>query len=106
MTVQGLQGEVLGGDVLCEVEVIKRRMVCMRVWGGVEARSCGIVCDSMDCCGGGGAAENVAAVAGGSLFALERELVVTECGFPRLPGLVGRGKAVPVRALLGEADGR
>ena len=80
-------------------------MVCMHVGGGVEARSCGIVGDPMDRCGRGVAAENVAAVSGGSLLALERELVCAECGFPRRPGLVGPGKAVLVGALLGEATG-
>ena len=66
----------------------------------MEAWSCVIVGDPMDRCGGGGAAEDVAAMAGGLLFALERELMVTECGFPGFPGLVGRGKALAVLGVI------
>ena len=35
---------------------------------------------------------------------LERELVSAESGFPCCPRLVGAWEAVPVGALLGEAD--
>ena len=66
---------------------------------------CGGVCDAVERCGGGGAAENVAPISGGPLLTLERELVSTESGFPCRPGLVCAWEAVPVGALFWETAG-
>ena len=72
----------------------------------MNSGSCGGVCDAMECCGGGGAAKNVAPLSGGPLLTLERELVGTESGFPSRPGLVCAWETIPVRALFWKtADG-
>ena len=76
-----------------------------RVRRGVNAGLCGVVCDAVERCGGGGAAKNVAPLSGGPLLTLERELVGTESGFPCCPGLVFAWEAVSVRALFWETAG-
>ena len=57
-------------------------MECMRVGEGVDVGSCGSVGDPMDCCGGEGAAKNVAPLSGGPFLTLERELMGAESGIP------------------------
>ena len=80
-------------------------MECERVGRGVNAGSCGGVCDAMECCGGGGAAKNVAPLSGGPLLTLERELVGAESGFPSRPGLVCAWETIPVGALFWKTAG-
>ena len=80
-------------------------MECERVGRGVNAGSCGGVCDAMECFGGRGAAKNVSPLSGGPLLTLERELVGVESGFPSLPGLVCAWEAVPVGALFWKTAG-
>ena len=80
-------------------------MECERVGRGVNAGSCGGVYDSMECCGCGGSAKNVAPLSSGSLLTLERELVGAESYFPSRPGLVCAWEAVPVGALFWKTAG-
>ena len=80
-------------------------MECERVRGGVDARSCGGVCDPMECCGGGDAAKNVAPLSGGPLLRLKRELMGAESGFPSRRGLSFVWETIPVRALFRKTSG-
>ena len=80
-------------------------MECERVGGGVDAGSCGGVCDSMERCGGGGAAKNVAPLSGGPLLTLKRELMGTESSFPSRPGLSCAWETIPVGALFRKSAG-
>ena len=59
----------------------------------------------MECCGGGGAAKNVAPLSSGLLLTLERELVSAESGFPCRPGFVCAWEAVLVGELFWETAG-